>query len=102
MWWSYGSVLHPLAVVAMAWNAPEVKHALPEPLYCKAVEHRLVRHQCHILDLRLRDQQSVERILVRDVQFAGDARMSNDDREFGKALLGDDRLEVVRERCGFR
>src|SRR3546814_5994530 len=75
---------------------------LPEALRGKAVEQDLVRYQHHVLGLRLCDQQAVERVLVGDVQLAGEPGVVNCDRQFGKALRRDDRLEVVREQRRLR
>ena len=75
-----------------------LKSRLPQPLHRKAIEQRLVRNQHHALGLRLRDQQAVERVLVGDGHLTREAGVAGADRQFGEALRGHDRFEILRQQ----
>lgn len=68
---------------------------LPQPLHREPIEQRLIRNQRHILSLCVRDQQAVERVLVRDVHLASHSGVMEAARQLDEALPGDDRFEVL-------
>lgn len=74
--------------------------AFPQSLHRKPIEQCFVRNQNHPFSLRLRNEQAVERVFVRNGQFSGNSGVAHGNGQFDKALRRDGGFKILRQQRG--